>query len=73
MRGISSSGQVGNWSTTSSYVIPDVVSSMLDSDTSEVEMHHNGFLPEDHWPNSLTHISMRGPHTRTFLMPLPQV
>ena len=50
MRGISSSGQVGNWSTTSSYVIPDVVSSMLDSDTSEVEMHHNGFLPEDHWP-----------------------
>ena len=50
MRGTSSTGQIGNWSATSSYVIPDVVSSMLDSLTSEVEMHHHGYLPEDQTP-----------------------
>ena len=66
MRGISSSGQVGNWSATSSYVIPDVVSSMLDSSTSEVEMHHHGFLPGDHVPDFFdTYIDERSAYENT--------
>ena len=66
MRGISSSGQVGNWSATSSYVIPEVMSLMLDSNTSEVEMHHNGFVPEDHWPEFFdTYIDERSANENT--------
>ena len=50
IRGNSATGQIGNWSAISSYFIPDVISSMLDSDTSEVEFHHIGFLPGEERP-----------------------
>ena len=50
IRGNSATGQIGNWSAISSYFVPDVISSMLDSDTSEVEFHHVGFLPGEDRP-----------------------
>ena len=50
VRELSSTGQVGNWSAIAWFRVPNVISSMLVSDTSEVEMHHHGYLPSENHP-----------------------
>jgi hypothetical protein len=50
VRGLSETGQLGNWSSIAWFRLPDVVSSMLTSDTSEVEMRHHEWLPSENVP-----------------------
>ena len=49
-RGISSSGQIGLWTAGTSFVIPDLDVSQIDSDTYEVTMGHGDILSDGSMP-----------------------
>ncbi len=50
VRGLTSTGQVGNWSAVADFVIPDLTSVQIDTDTYEFEMWPEQILPADNFP-----------------------
>jgi len=51
VRGLSQTGQVGNWSQIAWFRLPDVQSTLIDPDTAEIEMRHHGWLASESHPS----------------------
>jgi len=50
VRGITATGQVGNWSAVADFVVPKIDVSRVDADTYEIVIDHEGALPDDAFP-----------------------
>ena len=51
VRGVSSTNQLGGWSSTNNFLLPDLTTWRLDSNTSAIELHHEEAIPELNLPS----------------------
>jgi len=51
VRATSDTNQIGNWSTTFNFLLPDITTWRIDSDTAAVELHHREAMPDLQLPN----------------------
>ena len=51
VRATSDTNQIGNWSNTFNFLLPDLTTWRIDSDTAAVELHHREAMPDLQLPN----------------------